>query len=158
MTIDSKNWTGESYDDVGNTKNDYSIQPVGPSPSDGDKEWEHKQENWKKFEEELRSLINKYSLENGSETPDFVLANFLTNVLRDWDSVWLMKYNDPREQEWDFQGLVRETFDTAVAKRDKWYAPKENVINTYNPFSFMWEMFATVFVNPRAETVIRYHR
>jgi hypothetical protein len=27
-----------------------------------------------KFREDLASLINKYSLENGSNTPDFILA------------------------------------------------------------------------------------
>jgi len=37
------------------------------------------------FQEELRALINKYSLENGSNTPDFILAAFLENVLTDWN-------------------------------------------------------------------------
>ena len=34
-----------------------------------------------KFEIELTSLINKHSLENGSNTPDFILAHFLLNCL-----------------------------------------------------------------------------
>lgn len=33
------------------------------------------------FTEELEALINKYSMENGSDTPDFILAGFLTDVL-----------------------------------------------------------------------------
>jgi len=33
------------------------------------------------FEKELRSLINKHSKENGSNTPDFMLANFLVRCL-----------------------------------------------------------------------------
>ncbi len=33
------------------------------------------------FEQELAALINKYSLENESNTPDFVLALFLKNCL-----------------------------------------------------------------------------
>lgn len=33
------------------------------------------------FTKELAQLINKYSLENGGNTPDFLLANFLTAVL-----------------------------------------------------------------------------
>jgi hypothetical protein len=37
------------------------------------------------FEAELASLLNKYSLENGSNTPDFLLAEFLTQCLAAWD-------------------------------------------------------------------------
>lgn len=37
------------------------------------------------FESELRALINKYSLEGDSNTPDFILASFLSNVLTDWN-------------------------------------------------------------------------
>jgi hypothetical protein len=33
------------------------------------------------FTQELEELINKYSMENGSDTPDFILAGFLTDVL-----------------------------------------------------------------------------
>lgn len=36
------------------------------------------------FQQELTALINKYSLENQSNTPDFLLAAFLENVLVDW--------------------------------------------------------------------------
>lgn len=38
-----------------------------------------------KFCTELRVLINKYSKENGSDTPDFVLADYLTSCLRNFD-------------------------------------------------------------------------
>jgi len=47
-----------------------------------DKESEEKSPS---FEEELRALINKHSLENMSGTPDFILAGFLQNVLTDWN-------------------------------------------------------------------------
>lgn len=43
----------------------------------------------------LAKLINQYSLENGSNTPDFILANFLVSVLTG--------------------------FDEAVTKRSRWY-------------------------------------
>lgn len=33
------------------------------------------------FENELRALINKYSMENGSMTPDFILAGYLKACL-----------------------------------------------------------------------------
>lgn len=33
------------------------------------------------FEKELEHLINKYSKENGSDTPDFILAQFLSQCL-----------------------------------------------------------------------------
>lgn len=33
------------------------------------------------FEKALSSLINSYSIENGSDTPDFILAQYLSNSL-----------------------------------------------------------------------------
>ena len=47
------------------------------------------------FRKELEPLINKYSKENGSDTPDFILARYLENVL--------------------------DNFDAAVKERDEWY-------------------------------------
>lgn len=49
--------------------------------------------------EELTNLLNKYSAENESNTPDFILANFLRNCL--------------------------VAFDAAVNKRKAWWC-KEN--------------------------------
>jgi hypothetical protein len=59
-----------------------------------------------KFRQELEELINKNSLENASNTPDFVLAEFLSGCLK--------------------------SFDTAVNMREKWYGRKdaEDVILT----------------------------
>jgi len=37
------------------------------------------------FKKELSSLINKYSLESKSSTPDFILADYLINCLASWD-------------------------------------------------------------------------
>ena len=47
------------------------------------------------FRKELESLINSKSLENGSNTPDWILAEFLAGCLT--------------------------TFDVAVNAREKWY-------------------------------------
>lgn len=47
------------------------------------------------FRRELCSVINKHSQENGSDTPDFILANYLTDCLA--------------------------AFDKATVRRDKWY-------------------------------------
>lgn len=53
----------------------------------GGEDWEKQEEQPEPptFEEELRALINKHSLEGLSDTPDFVLASFLSNVLTDWN-------------------------------------------------------------------------
>ena len=48
-----------------------------------------------KFKKELESLINRYSFENASNTPDFILAEYLFNCLK--------------------------AFDTSVTRRDLWY-------------------------------------
>jgi hypothetical protein len=37
------------------------------------------------FRSELQQLLNRYSMENGSNTPDFVLASFLTQCLLSFD-------------------------------------------------------------------------
>jgi hypothetical protein len=33
------------------------------------------------FEEEVRAVINRYSMENDSDTPDFILAQFVRGCL-----------------------------------------------------------------------------
>lgn len=48
------------------------------------------------FQEQLRDLINRYSMEEHSNTPDFILAEFLNVSL--------------------------QAFGLAMAKRDRWYA------------------------------------
>lgn len=48
------------------------------------------------FSNELESLINRHSMENGSNTPDFLLAGYLQSCL--------------------------DAFDHAVRERDKWYS------------------------------------
>lgn len=37
------------------------------------------------FQDELRSLLNRYSQENGSDTPDFILAKYLDRCLTTWN-------------------------------------------------------------------------
>jgi hypothetical protein len=39
----------------------------------------------KNFRKELRHLINKHSIENGSDTPDFILAEYLKDCLKAFD-------------------------------------------------------------------------
>ena len=51
--------------------------------------------NISKFETEIESLINRYSQENASNTPDFILAQYLISCLA--------------------------TFNTAVQQRETWY-------------------------------------
>jgi len=40
-----------------------------------------------KFRKELEELINRYSLENGSDTPDFILADYLVMCLETFDKI-----------------------------------------------------------------------
>lgn len=47
------------------------------------------------FENEIRAIINKYSKENDSDTPDFILATYLSGCL--------------------------DAYSEAVKSRDKWY-------------------------------------
>ncbi len=47
------------------------------------------------FVKDLEQLLNKHSLESGSDTPDFILAEFLTGCL--------------------------ETFNDTLTQRENWY-------------------------------------
>lgn len=37
------------------------------------------------FEEELTNLINKHSMENGSDTPDWILASYIEDCLQNFN-------------------------------------------------------------------------
>jgi len=39
------------------------------------------------FQKELEQLINKHSLENGSDTPDFILAEYLMKCLEAFNAI-----------------------------------------------------------------------
>ena len=60
--------------------------------------------NNKSFRQELQELINIHSIENKSDTPDFILAEYIVRSLRAYDiainkrDAW---YNKPKpEQVW----------------------------------------------------------
>jgi hypothetical protein len=53
------------------------------------------------FYTELEHLINKYCIENESNTPDFMLAEYILNCLK--------------------------TFSTTINKRDAWYGINEKM-------------------------------
>lgn len=38
------------------------------------------------FTKELETLINKHSLENESDTPDWILAQYIRNCLNTWNT------------------------------------------------------------------------
>ena len=50
------------------------------------------------FRKELEGIINQYSMENGSNTPDFILAGYMANCLY--------------------------AFDAAMNAREEWYGRK----------------------------------
>ena len=43
--------------------------------------------NVEKFKVELEHLINKHSIENGSNTPDFIIAEYLINCLLNYNDI-----------------------------------------------------------------------
>jgi len=55
------------------------------------------------FQKELENLINCHSQENTSNTPDFILAQYLIGCL--------------------------DTFNATIQQREKWYRPAETVEN-----------------------------
>lgn len=63
--------------------------------------------NWPAFQRDLQHLINAHSLENGSNTPDHLLAEYLIHCL---------------------QG-----FNTTVGMREIWYGRRELIMDTHLP-------------------------
>lgn len=59
------------------------------------------------FRAELTSLLNCYSKENGSNTPDFILAQFMVGCLA--------------------------TFDAAVSRRSEWYGVVDTHTHPVSP-------------------------
>ena len=59
------------------------------------------------FQKELTRLINEYSKENDSDTPDFILARYLNAVL--------------------------DNFNAAVMDREQWYGRIRRVEDDYMP-------------------------
>jgi hypothetical protein len=45
------------------------------------------------LEEDLRATINRHSAENGSDTPDFILASYLLGCLDCFDAAVLARSN-----------------------------------------------------------------
>lgn len=45
------------------------------------------------FERDLTSLLNRYSMENASNTPDFILAHFLCQCLAAWNEITQRRNN-----------------------------------------------------------------
>lgn len=60
-----------------------SESPTGPNP---DNPPEDKEEKIKDFSKEIETLINKYSFENDSNTPDFILADFIVQALKNFNN------------------------------------------------------------------------
>ena len=56
----------------------------------------------KTFRRELMNVINKHSKENGSNTPDFILAEYLIDCLRTFDKIIKLR------TEWYGEKLIEE--------------------------------------------------
>lgn len=50
-------------------------------------------DQYKAFQEDLEHLINKHSMEKGSNTPDFILARYLTECLAAFDLAQVHRQN-----------------------------------------------------------------
>lgn len=59
-----------------------------------------------RLRKDIEQAINKHSIENGSDTPDFILSEYLTDCL--------------------------QAFDKATVKREKWYGRKESFKEVIN--------------------------
>jgi hypothetical protein len=114
-------------------------------------------EGTKTFEGELSILINRYSLENGSNTPDFILGMYLTVCLNNWNQAvkareqWhgrghefpsgaIMPDSLPTKQtEEGAEAVVRKGGDQTAKKWDNKEDPKKATILDESGFFFYYE-------------------
>lgn len=65
------------------------------------------------FEDELVALINRYCVENVSNTPDFILAEYVQNALNAFNhavklrEVWYDVYCEPGRIDWTIKNRNR---------------------------------------------------
>lgn len=60
------------------------------------------------FQERLVSLINSESMENGSDTPDFILAQYLVGCLENFNAVMALR------EKWYGRGAEANSPDAPV--------------------------------------------
>jgi len=61
-----------------------------------------------KFRKELETLINSHSLENASNTPDFILAEYLENCLKAFDYAVLQRTSWYRKEKDEFNDKIAD--------------------------------------------------
>lgn len=75
---------------------------IGPNDDELRRQTEqHEERSRTQFVRDLTVLINRYSRENGSDTPDFILAEYLMRCLDTWNAATVQrdKWNgNTREQ------------------------------------------------------------
>jgi len=103
------------------------------------------------FKRELASVLNKYSRENLSNTPDYILAEYLNDCLNTFDKIIQLRKNDSEispEDEKNFYKVVMGTKNSLegnvhIEKRidiiTKWIDEKENSCNM-KEFSLLQEL------------------
>ena len=68
--------------------------------------------------DDLKTLINQHSMENGSNTPDFILTNFLDECLAAFYQC--AKFNKKPLQA-EYIVMCLKAFNKASRAREKWY-------------------------------------
>ena len=87
---------GDEFMEIPIVKQDFNTATIIP---DAVKRGVSKQDR-KEFRVELEEILNTNCMENGSDTPDFILAKYLSDCLK--------------------------AFDKAVTRRREWYSNNEN--------------------------------
>jgi hypothetical protein len=67
------------------------------------------------FEKELSNLINRYNQENASDTPDFILAQYLLGCLETFSET-----TKARDLWYGFKGLSRSQAEVIVVEQKKY--------------------------------------
>lgn len=66
------------------------------------------------FNKELEQLLNKYSKENQSDTPDFILCDFILGCLNAFNSA-----TNIRDDWYGFESLSKKVAKTTCSQRER---------------------------------------
>lgn len=80
------------------------------------------------FREDLAGVINRHSLENGSDTPDYILAGYLSNCLRAFDNA----VNARKEYFTDNDKQVPEQPELAAIKKTSVPARQDVTVSAHS--------------------------
>lgn len=100
------------------------------------------------FTKELTELINKYSIENNSDTPDWILVKYIDNCLNAWELSFRQRDSWYGFKPFDFSKEVIRPLPTDVENNQPGICPKCGIdLTKTDGYACFW-VNCPSFLNP----------